>query len=735
MEDNIKQIGFTVDSGLINRLGIELVGKAETAVSELIKNAYDADATEVTVEFIDSEEVGGTLIITDNGLGMTEEQLINGFMRISSTDKVHNPKSIKFGRTRAGKKGIGRFATQRLGKKLIITSQTRYSSQAVQVTIDWKRYEADTNLLDIKFPLEYVDKTIEEGTILKIEDLRDDWDETPIKRVFRYTIELFQPDYLSAFTKNNNIAIQKNNSFKVNFVRTTNGNSVSILNDQFYIFDKALARIDGRIENKKGYISIQSDSLQLNNSDIFIGDFGITSNVNFRVYNFVYDRPELYNNKVSISDLRTIKKISNTVSGVKLYRNGFRVLPYGEPDDDWTRLNRRYTISSGAKHPFSNKHLFGYVEITDLAGKEFEETSSREGLIDNFYFYELSDFINKALIKANDRISEGIAIHKLSNKDDLTIPQESDTELLDSTDEVKDFIQDVKDLIGGDKEKQENENKTTDLKLTPDVINQFTEKLNKSKRIIDHFAQLLEETSMLRVLAGLGLTIGEFTHEIKQYKPAVESHIYQLKQIISSLDALNEIEELKSNFDDLFSYTKYFSTTISQNSNREKEPIDILAIVSQFCNTIKADLKQNNIKFENKIRNFNVVSIPMHKSEWSSILFNLYTNSKKAIKRNGLAGKILIEVGNDGENIYLNFQDNGDGIPPENWERVFNAFYSTSTPASFDAPQNEQLTGTGLGLKIVKDIIVSYKGSIFVVEPSEGYNTCFRIKIPLNKKK
>ena len=86
MED-IKQVGFTVDAGLINRLGIELVGKAETAVSELIKNAYDADATEVKVKFIDSDEVGGTLIISDNGLGMTEEQLINGFMRLNEQEQ------------------------------------------------------------------------------------------------------------------------------------------------------------------------------------------------------------------------------------------------------------------------------------------------------------------------------------------------------------------------------------------------------------------------------------------------------------------------------------------------------------------------------------------------------------------------------------------------------------------------------------------------------------------------
>ena len=106
MENEVTNVGFTVDAGLIQRLGYELVGRAETAVSELIKNSYDADATVVDVDFINAFTQGGSLIISDNGLGMTKQQLINGFMRISSTDKLHNPTSLRFNRTKAGKKGI-----------------------------------------------------------------------------------------------------------------------------------------------------------------------------------------------------------------------------------------------------------------------------------------------------------------------------------------------------------------------------------------------------------------------------------------------------------------------------------------------------------------------------------------------------------------------------------------------------------------------------------------------------
>ena len=123
----------------------------------------------------------------------------------------------------------------------------------------------------------------------------------------------------------------------------------------------------------------------------------------------------------------------------------------------------------------------------------------------------------------------------------------------------------------------------------------------------------------------------------------------------------------------------------------------------------------------------------MHKSEWSSILYNLFSNSRKAIRRDQVAiGNILIEVASVNNYVCIRLIDNGDGILVENWSRIFNAFYSTSTPASFSAPQNDQLVGTGLGLKIVKDIIVSYKGCIKVTNPTNGYTTCFEILIPKN---
>lgn len=198
------QIRFSVDAGIINRLGKELVGRHETAVSELVKNSFDADSTEVKLTFENAWKQGGTLIIEDDGHGMTREQLINGFMRLSSADKIHNPISPRFNRTRAGKKGIGRFATQRLGETLTIITQTSDNNYAIRLTIDWNTFETDKDLATISNKIEIVPKIKQEGTNLIIENLREGWSDAMIKRVYKYTSDLLQPFPLSKKRKKEN---------------------------------------------------------------------------------------------------------------------------------------------------------------------------------------------------------------------------------------------------------------------------------------------------------------------------------------------------------------------------------------------------------------------------------------------------------------------------------------------------------------------------------------------------
>ena len=129
-------------------------------------------------------------------------------------------------------------------------------------------------------------------------------------------------------------------------------------------------------------------------------------------------------------------------------------------------------------------------------------------------------------------------------------------------------------------------------------------------------------------------------------------------------------------------------------------------------------------------------TIPMHKSEWASIFFNLYTNAKKAIKKSGNpdSGRIRIECYENANNLTLDFSDNGCGVDPVIREHIFEAFVTTTSAAGQGSPDEEAYTGTGLGLSILQEMISSYGGQIYLLEtPNEGYVTTFRIEIPKKK--
>lgn len=337
-----EQVRFSVDAGIINRLGKELVGRHETAVSELVKNAYDADATKVSLTFENAWYEGGILTITDDGVGMDRGRLIGGFMRLSSADKIHNPISPRYGRTRAGKKGIGRFATQRLGNKLTIVTQTLEAETALEVNIEWAKFETDKELQLISNQVKEVEKVQEEGTILKIEGLRDAWSDAMIKRAYRYTADLLQPFPLSEKRKEKE-EDRTDPGFQSNYFRKDGNKTYPIVDDQEAFFEHALAEIEGYVlDNGQGCWSMKSDRLNFPEKVFLIGQdrddekspFEQIKNIHFKCFYFIYE-PSLLPKQT----LTFIRSVARESGGIRLYRNGFRVLPYGETENDWLGLD------------------------------------------------------------------------------------------------------------------------------------------------------------------------------------------------------------------------------------------------------------------------------------------------------------------------------------------------------------------------------------------------------------
>jgi signal transduction histidine kinase len=697
-ELNDEGVSFSVDAGIINRLGKELVGRAETAVSELVKNAYDADATAVKLFFIDTEEAGGELHIIDDGHGMTQKQLIKGFMRLSSSEKVHNPVSPKFKRLRAGRKGIGRFATQRLGNKLTILTKNETDDFGFRLEVDWNKYSLDTDLDSIKNPIKNESVDFSHGTKLIIKGLREPWSEAQIKRVFRYVSDLLQPNYLSDRGTSLNVAASDNDeSFVVECYQKTGNDIRSIANLDQMVFDNALGVIEGYVLDGKAICEVVSDRFEINDHIEIEANYGILDEVHFKVFYFIY-KYKWYEGYIPKMEYNRISNFGENNGGVRLYRNGFRVLPYGERGNDWLNIDKTSVKTSNQAYvPFNNPNFFGFVEVIDPNGELFEETSSREGLIENDAFNQLSDFLNKSLRIATQRINSARFSEKKRTK----------------------------------ASSNKGEDSKTSKKSTREKLEELKDKDEETKEIVEEVIQKLEEAEMLRVLAAIGLNIAEFTHEIRQFIPSFNGSINFLMSQDLSSDINETLLNLQENFNRFKSYTNYIDHTLSQNTQREKQPIKINKVVEDFILIMAKDLEANAINMETDYYGFDLYTTPMHPSEWTSILYNLYTNSKKALGRSSSKNyKIKIICDREDENIYLEFMDNGDGIPDEIQNRVFDPFFTTSTPASFDSSKNELATGTGLGLKIIKDIVNSYNGDVFLAEPDAGLITNFRIEIP-----
>lgn len=726
-----ESVRFSVDASHVSRLGLELVSKQETAVAELIKNAYDADAPTVELVFRNSETKGGMLEIVDTGQGMSREQLINGFMRISTQEKVHNPASLLYKRQRAGRKGIGRFSTQRLGKKLRIETQLEGHPYSLQLEIDWDEFEGGKDLHLISNQIVEAEPKSTFGTTLKILNLRDAWTEAQIQRTFRYVSELLQPFPLDEE------AIKKRNEdpgFKVTIYREQSGNLVVVASEEQLILMHALARITGHVDHSgTPFVAIESKKYMLQpvnkklefeprlnpKTGLKLNSYPLLSDIRFTAHYFIAD-------ELPTGSRGFVRDILTKHGGIRIYRNGFRVLPYGEAFEDWLGLQRSSALRA-LLPPHHNTNFVGFVEIIDVGGERFEETASREGLLENDAFHQLQDYVYRALMAGVMQLAH-IRGKKIFASDDPVRPQDKK----DPNENPRDAATSLAESIRAMGQKNATVGKAGDSQQDAGQPPPDPESLAKEIEEFGEKAQrLLEENGMLRVLASLGLTIGEFTHEVRHALAGLNATVNILGNNSDSKSKSAAIyDSLRSNIDLLQSYVRYFDSAVIQNAHRKLEVHELRDLVGEFAAVIEPSLRRQNVEVSTEFRGYDLFTKPMHKSEWASVLLNLFTNSLKAIHRAGSKGRINIVAGTVDDRLYLEFSDNGDGVPQENYSKIFDAFFTTSAPSSALGTDSDKLVGTGLGLKIVRDILDAVNGEIEIIAPADGYKTCFRIEIP-----
>ena len=718
VDDDPNRVRFSVDAAHIQRLGEQLVSKQETALSELIKNAYDADATKVTLTFSNQEKIGGSLVIEDDGVGMTEDVIRSSWMRISTNAKDTEPTSPVFGRARAGKKGIGRFSVQRLGKRLTFVSKPAGESFGYRVQFDWDRdFIAGASLQDVFSSIERFSKPSEDhGTRLQIEDLRERWSASDIEKVWRAVV-LLQPPFPVAIDDTHLVlegGFRADPGFKVEINDVSQESQRELFSIERSFLSHALATITAAIDDKGiASLRVTSPKFELDEQAICEEKFLLTGPVKLDSRYFIYS-PEHF----SGLSIQQAARMSREFGGIRIYRNGFRVQPYGDPTDDWLQL----AADTGRRNilvPANNSNFFGQVSIPPLSESLFEETSSREGLIENEAFVELRRFTRWALEWAAIRIASTRKRKTRASERNYVPEQKKPSEVL------RDFRE---RLITSRQDSDVNEEVQESLAEAEQLIVEY-ERVVEQQR-----AASIEYEEMLRILASLGISIGVFGHEIKGSQGALVSNLHLLNDLVLEIadpvmkgKLSDQHLELQKAVSRVFDIGGYIAGLLSQTESRELNELSVQGSVQRFVAQFKNYMTKQGVDFVLDISPPSIRTTAMHSAEFDSMLLNFLTNAVKSMKRAKAHPKrIRISARKIDQHIVLAFEDNGTGLEPEIADRIFDPFFTTSAGSEEDGIAGP---GTGLGLKIVSDIAESYGGSVSVATPSHGYNFKIEFRI------
>ncbi len=720
-------VRFAADAALVRRLGRELVAKQETALGELVKNAYDADATGCEISLAEGA-CGPRIDIVDDGNGMSYAEIANGFMRLASDQKVVNPVSPRFGRSRAGKKGIGRFATERIGTQLTIVTQTEAETHGWTLKIDWSGFEQGMDIGIVANSIARTDKERPHGTRLSMSGLHDQWNDADLRRVYRYLATLIQPvvEGLEPAQADTPRAHDEDPGFSVEIVRsgTPLDEPRVVANVDSEILGLALAVITATVGPKGNAIwgmSCPRQGISVIDEPIGLGRDGVepfleARDVELRAHYYILRSEFLGHSKT------TIQNVLREHGGVRLFRNGYRVPPYGSKGDDWLGLDEK----KGTYAPIRRDAFLGYVALHDPDGDIYEETSSREGLIERQAFDEVRDLASRVLEVAVRRIESSRGLGPKKRKlQDLAGGGQAAGEIKKAVDDVRAAIEDAQ---------RDSADPRANRERVDGAVRRLAVATNAVVEIAQERDELLQELNLLRILASMGLTVTEFTHDFSHLAETMELN---LNGLIASAGGQSpafdqQMERFRGQFRQVRAYTSHFGSMMTSNATRELAEIDLYGFARSFEQDLAAMFSRRGLELavERPVE-YDLRTAPMHASEWSSILLNLLTNSIKAVLRTGRAGRFLIRIGRlDGNRVFLEFCDNGDGIPDANRERIFDAFFTTASGAGARASEAVQAVGTGLGLKIVADIAAAAGGDVSVAEPPEGYSTSIRVTVP-----
>jgi len=710
---------------LLTMLGEQLIRNERIALIELIKNSYDADSPWVKVSFINFGEnykitKSSKIIIEDSGQGMSADIIEKHWLNPATPEKKRRKakkRTTPSGRVIQGDKGIGRFAVLKLGRKIKIITRAEGENVEHVIDYDFSKYdddfltekgkEKDLFIDDLKISLltrhpEVVVKSkislgvrkhirSPQGTRIEISDLKGSWSDKKVKEVYRDISRL-----RSIFPEKINKKVESEFEvwiYKDDLLQQFHEEYLEKL--KFLFKERSVFRVEKGIydEDKQEFRFVLNGTPKV----LKLSDHKVTG-LNVFVERFGKGGKELEDRKTDcgsfnfaffIFDFATsnvpVKYLLDKVDRetirdhrIYLYRDGIRVYPYGEPEDDWLGIDiHRGKVA--ASQFLSNDQVVGYVNITQLKNPKLNDKTNREGLIDEGNATD--DFI--ALIRTILRYIRAYEFKKYR----LGIKRK-DAQDIFRTEQIQKEFNKLKEI-------------SKDSKKALDLIAK-TEKAYRTER-----QYLVQRAETTEDLAGVGLSVETASHDIMAIMGKAMISIDglirdMLHDDLDNDELIKEIQSLRGMLSFIEAQLKDIQLLFKSSKQRRKN-IKIKEIVEKVERIYRRLLKREGVELNIKESGSPLVAKTTD-AVLLQLLLNLIDNAVYWLQQTSKKEK-QIEILLDGNKNQMIFSDNGPGVDKEHAAYIFEPFFSG---------KGEE--GRGLGLYIARQLLERNDYSIELAE-------------------
>jgi len=690
---------FTIDSALLREIGERLVSKPFIALAELVKNAYDADAKKVTIT-VDPQKDG--IIVADDGNGMNFDEFKNFWMRIGSTHKVEQRVSRNLHRPMTGSKGIGRLAVQYLADEMVLfTTSENDLHRKLRAQIKWEDAIKAGDLIQatVKYKIIESPSGFEKGTKIILKALKQKWDEKEIDGLANEIWWLHPP-----FEDTEDL--QK--SFSIRFKSESSRLQKAFNRKMRVALNLWNARIRGKNENGHISLSLEFKGRTPEKYEYHMKDCHlIDGRWEIRIY--LWKGRQL--SGVKVQDARDYFKIWG---GVHLYDKDFRLPFYGDPKNDWLRIeldhSHRLTSSKllppewgvhlGMQMLPTQSRIFGVVKVDTSQERHLEIALTRDRLQEREGFADLIDMVRFGL--------DWYANEEKKRQTALEIRQQG----------IPPRAQKMEDVLA----KFEQE-------IPPVVYEKLkTEIEKKSEELESSSEKVAKQVGLVGSLATAGITSVAYQHELKRQFKFIEDAIDDLDKIKTGnketqKSLLDVRGKLVSWLESARATNSLFGYFIDTANIEVKERFSARKTVEEISEQVTALAR--GIPIDPKEIGEDLLLPKASLIEWSAIFQNVFINAFNALVDSKVK---LIKVisKKDGRNNEILVEDTGSGIDLKDSDELFKPFVRKMRIS----PERRALGygGMGLGLTIVKLVANNIGCEVGFVEPEQGFSTAFCLK-------